>query len=228
MREAKILLVEGRGAGTQSWAPWIIKEGLEVRVVNTGRSALSVSAEFQPHLVIFDGASMRSTGVRSCRRLRQQLSETPILLTLGAGDPQDPAAEADIYLSMPFTARKLLNRVRALLPADEAEEQIVRCGKLTLFLGKRSVDVAGEGEQRLTPKQARLLEEFMRHPNVVVSRLQLMQNVWETEYVGDTRTLDVHIRWVREIIEEEPGKPQLLQTVRGKGYIYRCTPLGKA
>jgi DNA-binding response OmpR family regulator len=72
----------------------------------------------------------------------------------------------------------------------------------------------------LTPKQAQLLEEFVRYPNQVVSRRQLMQNVWRTDYIGDTRTLDVHIRWVREIIEEDPAQPKLLRTVRGKGYIF--------
>jgi DNA-binding response OmpR family regulator len=227
MREVKILLVEGRSAGSESWAPWVLKEGLDIRVVHTGRSALETGGAYDPHLVIFDGASMRSTGVRSCRRLRRELGETPIILTRGEGEDLDESAEADIYLQAPFTARKLLNRIRILLPADETEEQIVRCGTLTLFLGKRSVEVSGQGEQRLTPKQSRLLEEFLRHPNIVVSRLQLMQNVWETEYVGDTRTLDVHIRWLREIIEADPSNPQLLQTVRGQGYIYRCTPLGE-
>jgi two-component system phosphate regulon response regulator PhoB len=72
----------------------------------------------------------------------------------------------------------------------------------------------------LTPKLAQLLEEFIRHPNELVTRRQLMLNVWKTEYIGDTRTLDVHIRWVREQIEENPTKPQLLRTIRGKGYIF--------
>jgi two-component system phosphate regulon response regulator PhoB len=164
---------------------------------------------------------MRSSGVRSCRRLRRQFVETPMIHIRPAGMAEDRAAEADIYLAAPFTPRKLLNRVRALLPADATVEQIVRAGNITLFCGKRSVDIDGRGERRLTPKLCRLLEELLRHPNEVVSRGQLMENVWHTTYVGDTRTLDVHIRWVREMIEKDPSRPEMLRTARGKGYIYR-------
>ena len=88
-----------------------------------------------------------------------------------------------------------------------------------LYRSKRAVDVKEKGEQRLTPKLAQLLEEFLRHPNELVSRRQLMQNVWHTDYVGDTRTLDVHVRWVRECIENDPSNPVLLRTIRGKGFI---------
>ena len=136
---------------------------------------------------------------------------------------EDPAAEADVYLEHPYTARKLLNRVRALLPADDINGEVVRCGPITLYLSKPSVEVPGKSECRLTPKLANLLEEFVRHPNEIISRRQLMQNVWNTDYIGDTRTLDVHIRWMREIIEVDPAKPELLKTVRGKGYVF-CIP----
>ena len=138
-----------------------------------------------------------------------------------AGTTEDRSAEADIYLAVPFTPRKLLNRVRALLPADSTVEQIVRAGNITLYCGKRSVEVNGRGERRLTPKLCRLLEELLRHPNEIVTRSQLMENVWHTTYVGDTRTLDVHIRWVREMIEKEPSRPTVLRTARGQGYVYR-------
>ena len=87
------------------------------------------------------------------------------------------------------------------------------------YLTKKSVDIEGKGERRLTPKLAHLLAQFMRHPHQVLTRRELMRRVWHTDYIGDTRTLDVHIRWVREIIEEKPAKPQFLKTVRGKGYI---------
>jgi two-component system phosphate regulon response regulator PhoB len=155
--------------------------------------------------------------------LRRELEDTPIIHSRAAGQPKDQSAGADVYLEHPYTARKLLNRVRALLPADDVNGEVIYCGDLILYLSKPSVEVSGQNERRLTPKLARLLEEFVRHPGQVVSRRQLMHNVWKTDYVGDTRTLDVHIRWTREIIEKDPAKPILLKTVRGKGYIF-CVP----
>jgi DNA-binding response OmpR family regulator len=126
---------------------------------------------------------------------------------------------ADVYLEQPFTGRKLLNRVRDLLPVDLNQEEIIRFGGILFYRSKRAVETVDKGEQRLTPKLALLLEEFLRHPNELVSRRQLMRNVWQTDYVGDTRTLDVHMRWVRECIEEDPSNPTFLRTVRGKGFI---------
>ncbi|MCB8921815.1 MAG: response regulator transcription factor [Ardenticatenaceae bacterium] len=222
MQETAILLVEGKQAGTASLAFALEKAGYQFRAVNTGSSAFQWIEEHGiPNLVIFDSSAMRSSGTRTCRRLRRIVNDSPIIHCRAAGVPEDGQAEADIYLEHPFTARKLLNRVRALLPADAKKEEIIRCGHLTIYCSKRSVEVGSRGEQRLTPKLLQLLVEFIRHPEVVIDRRQLMQNVWKTDYIGDTRTLDVHIRWVRECIEEDPAKPKLLRTVRGKGYIFR-------
>jgi two-component system phosphate regulon response regulator PhoB len=171
-------------------------------------------------LVVFDASTMRSSGIRSCLRLRRALVDIPIIHSRVSGEPEDRAAEADIYLEHPYTARKLINRIRALLPADDNQEEIFRSGPITLYRSKPSVMVEGQGERRLTPKLSRLLEEFIHHPNEIVSRKQLMQNVWKTDYIGDTRTLDVHVRWLREMIEADPARPVLLRTVRGKGYIF--------
>jgi DNA-binding response OmpR family regulator len=220
MPEAVILLVEGRGAGSHSLAPALRKAGYQVEVVHTGAAALKLIANNQPDLVVFDASTMRSSGTRTCGRLRRVLADKPIIHSRAIGMVEDRAAMADVYLLKPFTPRKLLNRVRVLLPADDQKEEIVRCGSLTFYRSKRSVEVAGKGERRLTPKLARLLEEFVRHPNEVVSRRQLMRNVWNTDYVGDTRTLDVHVRWIRESIEDNPARPRLLRTVRGHGYIF--------
>lgn len=220
---AVILLIEG-ASNNQSFAPALEKAGYQIETFHTGVNALNWAVQNAPDLVVFDAASMRSSGSRSCRRLRRALGEVPIIHCRAEDEKEDETAEADVYLAQPFTARKLLNRIRALLPADDMKEEVVRCGCITIYREKRSVEVNGQGEQQLTPKQAQLLEEFVRHPNQIVSRRQLMQNVWSTDYIGDTRTLDVHIRWVREIIEENPAKPQLLRTVRGKGYIFNMMP----
>jgi len=221
---AAVLIVEGK-SGSDLFAAALKKAGYSVFIFHTGAAALTSLEKQEPDLVIFDSSSMRSSGTRTCRRLRRALDSKPIIHIREDGVPLDRSTEADVYLQLPFTPRKLLNRVRALLPVDEVKEEIVRYGNISLYRTKRSVEVNGQGESLLTPKLADLLEEFIRHPNEVVTRRQLMIDVWKTDYIGDTRTLDVHIRWMRELIEEDPAKPALLKTVRGKGYIFCVPPL---
>lgn len=221
METPLILLIEDRRAGEISLEPALVKQGFRVQVCHTGTEAIEWVQMNTPNLVVFDAASMSSSGVHGCRQLRKLLQDTPIIHTRSSGEPEDVTAGADVYLMKPFTARKVLNRVRALLPVDQYEEEIVRAGELTFFRSKPSVVLAGHSETRLTPKQAHLLETFLRHPNQVLSRRKLMRDVWDTDYVGDTRTLDVHIRWVREAVEEDPGEPRRITTVRGVGYVYR-------
>jgi len=220
MREAKLLLVAGRGSGTKVLVSALEREGLLVTVFHTGSEALSWAVGERPEVVVFDASSMRSSGFRICKRVRKALPLTPLIYCSDSGQVEDRTIGADVYLTQPFTARKIINRIRALLPADDMKEEIVRAGQLTFYPSKRSVDISGYGEKRLTPKLANLLEEFLRHPNEVLDRNWLMQTVWKTNYFGDTRTLDVHIRWIREVIEENPARPRLLKTVRGMGYIF--------
>ena len=224
MGEVTILLVEKQGMGDNSLEPGLADVGYQVCVQHTGTGAVEWVETHRADVIVFDGASLPDEAEKHCRELRAAAGETPIIHTRRDGEKKNETARANVYLMQPFTARKVLNRIRALLPADAWEEQIVRAGDLTLFLGKCSVAVAGRGETRLTPKQSLLLEEFLRHPNEVRTRKELMQNVWQTDYVGDTRTLDVHVRWVREAIEADPGEPERLVTVRGVGYVLRIAP----
>jgi DNA-binding response OmpR family regulator len=214
-----VLLVEGHSAGRDSLASMLRKAGYTIHVVHTGNGALEWLKEHEVDLIIFDASTMRSNGIRICQRLRKHAEHTPIIHCRTTTDQEDRAAGADVYLQRPFSGRKLLNRVKALLPADSEKEEIVRYGDLTLFRTKRSVEVVGKGEYTLTPKLALLLETFIRHPNQLLSRRELMLTVWETDFIGDTRTLDVHVRWIRECIESQPSQPQLLRTVRGRGYM---------
>ena len=214
-----ILLVEGFRLGDSSLAHSLQKANFEVTVVQTGRQALEWVQNQDPDLVVFDASSMRSSGARTCRRLRGVLGNVPIIHCRQKDHTQDPSILAEVYLQQPFTGRKLLNRVRDLLPVDLYKEEVIRFGNILLYRSKRAVETKEKGEQRLTPKLAQLLEELLRHPNELVSRRQLMRNVWHTDYVGDTRTLDVHVRWVRECIEKDPSNPILLRTIRGKGFL---------
>ncbi|MGH2535800.1 MAG: response regulator transcription factor [Candidatus Promineifilaceae bacterium] len=224
MREAVIVLIEGRGVGERSLRPPLLREVDDVARFHTSGAALAWLREHSADLFVFDASSMRSNGVQSCRQLRQALPNAPFIYCFDQERGGELAAGADSYLARPFTARKLLNRIRALLPSDDLKEEIVRAGPITFYLSKRSVVVGRQAEKRLTPKLAQLLEKFLRHPNEVIARQELMRQVWDTSYFGDTRTLDVHMRWLREVIEEDPARPRFLRTVRGIGYIFSIQP----
>jgi DNA-binding response OmpR family regulator len=219
MGNATILLVEGRGSHQYSQVSALLNVGLQVKLVHTGTAAIQAMLDSLPQLIVFNAATMRSNGERTCTRLSQKSAGIPIIHCRSGGDLVEPNAGADVYLIQPFTSRKLLNRIRALLPADPAKEEIIRFGQFTLNKNKRSIEVEGRGEKRLTPKLTRLLEEFLRNPGRTLDRRQLMEKVWQTSYIGDTRTLDVHVRWIREYIEDDPAKPKLLKTVRSIGYV---------
>lgn len=218
MPKAHILLVEGKRIHSFSVLEALEAMPWEMTWAQTGQQALALSKKHAFHLIIYNASTMRSSGSRSCRQLKQTLATTPLIHIRPDGQPVDETIEADVFLEQPFTPRKLKNRIKSLLPVEPDKEEIIRCGAIVYFKNKRSVEVIGKGENRLTPKLAALLEEFLLHFNQVVSRKQLMQNVWQTDYVGDTRTLDVHIRWVRELIEPDPAAPLFLLTVRGEGY----------
>jgi len=221
MTEQKtILLVEGVRPRNSSLALPLEKADFTVLTCHSGRQALILAQEILPALVIFDASSLRSNGARTCRRIRGILGDNPIIHCRSEGQAEEPGIPADVFLEQPFTGRKLLNRVRDLLPADPLKEEVIRIGPILIYRSKRVVEIWEKGECHLTPKLALLLEEFLHHPYELVSRKQLMINVWNTNYIGDTRTLDVHIRWVRECIEKDPSNPVLLRTIRGKGFIF--------
>ncbi len=226
MPEFVILLVENKRAYESSVVVALERADYHVKIAYTGKDALLAAKSTPLHLIVFNAASMRSNGSRNCKRLRRVVGDLPIIHVRASNQPEDVSAGATIYLQRPFTSRKLINRVKALLPADYTKEEIIRCSGMTYYRGKRSVAVKSQGENRLTPKLALLLEEFLFHPNEIITRRQLMQNVWQTDYIGDTRTLDVHMRWIRELIEENPAEPILLQTVRKEGYIF-CPAISK-
>jgi DNA-binding response OmpR family regulator len=219
--QARILLIEGQRSRTESVRP-SLEPYWAVTVVHSGQAALAALTP-TPDLILFDAGTMRSNGWRNCQRLRQAVPDTPFIY-IGQTTDILPDLEVSVSLCRPFAPRKLQNRIRALLPADATEEQIVRLGHLTLYVGKRSLACGGE-EHTLTPKLVQLLAQFLRHPNEILSREFLMEKVWETSYLGDTRTLDVHIRWIRALVEPNPQKPTLLRTVRRQGYCWHwATP----
>jgi DNA-binding response OmpR family regulator len=168
-----------------------------------------------PALAVVNSTSLHTDGQRLCLDLKGAADEMPVIIIVRAGSDPEKITCADLVLVRPFTGRKLLNRIVRMLPDSVGD--VLRVGYFTLNPESRSLRV-GKTEYHLTPMKARLLEVFMRHPGEVLSREFLMKSVWHTDYLGDTRTVEVHIRWVREIIEADANHPVYLQTIRGVGY----------
>lgn len=215
MTGAPVLLVESDKASAPSYASALEKRGYTLSVAHTTGEALNQVNGSLPAVIVVDAASLKTSGARMCRELRRALAHIRILLVVDKKAVVDENNGADLTLQHPFTPRKLLNGVNRLLPAgDGASLQI---GPLKLNLAQRKVK-CGAREERLTPKQAKLLEVLMRHAGEVVTRKMLIKQVWDTDYTGDTRTLDVHVSWLRSVIEPNPLKPRYLKTLRGQGY----------
>ena len=215
MQSSNILLIESDRASAPSFAPALEKKGYEVTIRHKVNDALRKVDEEAVDLVVLDAASMRTPGTRLTRRLRDRLDGTPIILVSPEGTQPQPGSGANLILIHPFTARKLLNRVARMVPGDEKD--LIEVGPIRLNTAQRKVRAHGR-ETRLTPKQSKLLEVFMQNPGRLLTRKTLIQKVWNTDYTGDTRTLDVHISGLRQAIEADRNKPKLIRTIRGMGY----------
>ncbi len=213
--KARILWIEGKRANSPSFVPGLRKKDYEVELVTTGAAALEKVLPFDPDLVVVNTTSLRSSGKRIVKDLRAKVANLPVVIIMQ--EAQEEAADfgANAVLQMPFTMRKLLNRIIPLLPTDEAK--IIHVGQIRLNLELKKVRCQGR-EARLTPHLCHLLQMLMERPGEVVGRSLLFKEVWKTDYTGDTRTLDVHISWLRQAIEENPRDPRFIKTIRGVGY----------
>lgn len=214
MKKATLLLVEGRNADIPSFAIDLQKKGFDIHSYQNGSSAAAKLRQISPAVVVVNAASLRSTGVRICMSLRKKDQKVPIILILKKEKPVDKEL-ADIVLGLPFTAQKLANRIKALLPDDG--NNIISAGPIRLDVEHRRVRSLGKSV-KLTPRLITLLHILMDKHGEVVERESLFKKVWETNYTGDTRTLDVHISWLRRAIEVDPDNPKFLKTIRGVGY----------
>jgi DNA-binding response OmpR family regulator len=215
-----VLLVEGRKPVGKRLAP-ILSTEYDLAAARTRKEALAALERVEPVVIVLDSPSLRFSRRRFCSTLDRDGIDIPVLL-LYAEDEAPEHIGARAYLRYPFSPQKLINRISWLLPAPESE--VLRRDKLVFYVKRRSV-TRGDRERHLTPKQAQLLELFMRHPGEVLTREFLMKRVWDTDFTDDTRTLDVHIHWVREAIEEDTGSPKYLHTVRGVGYRFTLPPI---
>jgi DNA-binding response OmpR family regulator len=190
------------------------RDGNVVAYATTQVEGLQYAWTLQPRVVVVNAANSGFSGDRLCRALGRRLPGVQRLLIVERGAGANVPCE--LRLVRPFTGRKLRESLLKVLEASAPN--ILRAGEVQLDLVSRAVN-SPKGRQHLTPKQCNLLAWLMQHPNQVISRKDLMERVWHTVYLGDTRTLDVHIRWLREKIEHDPASPKILKTQRGIGYI---------
>lgn len=202
------------------------REGCQVFAAADGASALLAARSQRPDLVILDLMLPGLDGLEVCRILRRETS-VPILMLTAKGEEVDKVVGlemgADDYVTKPFSMRELLAHIRALLRRAEsapvAESDLLTSGDLKVDLRRREALRKGQA-LNLKPKEFDLLTFFLRHRGRAFTREQLLEQIWGFDFAGDTRTVDVHVSWLRQKIEDEPAKPRRLITVRGLGYRF--------
>ncbi|RME42854.1 MAG: DNA-binding response regulator [Chloroflexi bacterium] len=210
------LLYIGKAAPSREIRAFLERKGYEVSRVEGLRPSLRALNESEYDLIIIDADD---TSPINLHRITHTAGHRPtkpfvVILTSSRTGNLDSTVH-DIVLVRPFTTRRLEKQIRLLI--DSRRDYVVTLGPFTIDRRTHKVRTP-KGLVRLTPKQFHLLDYLVRHPQQVISRRELMEQVWETSYLGDTRTLDVHVRWLREQIEPDPGNPQYLITHRGQGY----------
>jgi two-component system, OmpR family, response regulator RegX3 len=224
---ARILLVEDEGSLADSVRYNLEREGFVVSVAADGRRALEKFRADSPALVILDLMLPELSGLDVCRMIRQE-SEVPIIMVTAKDSEADKVAGlelgADDYVTKPFSVRELTSRVRAHLRRARMQsppppEDRLGGGPVEMDVARHEVRVGGEAVP-FPPKEFELLEVLLRRKGRLLTRDFLIEEVWGTDYFGDTKTLDVHVKRIRRKIEEDPHAPSHLVTVRGLGYKF--------
>ena len=202
------------------------RESYAVITAADGETALEAARASRPDLILLDLMMPGLNGLEVCRIIRREM-HIPILILTARGGETDKVAGleigADDYVTKPFSMRELVARVRALLRRSEQaparDTDVLTAGDLTIDLRKRTVTKNG-ASLSLKPREFELLSFFARNHGKAFTRDQLLNQIWGYDYAGDTRTVDVHIRWLREKVEDEPERPARLITIRGVGYRF--------
>lgn len=210
-----ILLIEGKHADHPSFSAGLVKKGYIVESAPNGAAAVARLENSDPNIAIVDASSMRTTGKRICQSLQEKKPGLPIILIINENGDINDRAGANTLLALPFTMQKLVNRVKQLLPIQNISD--IQVGPFQLDIEQRRV-ICENRQIQLTPRLVTLLKILMDHPGEVVNREDLFREAWETNYTGDTRSLDVHMSWLRQAIEENPRHPKYVKTIRGVGY----------
>lgn len=225
----KLLVVDDEQTMVRSLSTLLGEEGYEVVVAMDGPKALEAARTERPDLVVLDVMLPGLDGMEVCRQIRTW-SAVPIIMLTAKTEETDKVVGlevgADDYVTKPFSPRELVARIkanlrRAQMQAQQAQEERLQVGDVLMDIGSRQVTVRGKPVE-LAPKAFELLRVLMSHPGRVLGRDLLLNQVWGEDFFGDTRTLDVHIRWLREKIERNPSKPEFIQTSHGVGYRFRA------
>jgi two-component system, OmpR family, response regulator RegX3 len=222
----RILVVEDEESFLDALDFMLSKEGFEVLQAQDGISGLELFRREGADLVLLDVMLPGMSGTDVCRAIRTD-STVPIIMVSAKDTEIDKVVGlelgADDYVTKPFSTRELLARIRAVLRrragGDDSEEKVITAGPVRLDADRHVVTIRGE-EVRLPLKEFDLLEVLVRNAGRVLTRAQLIDRVWGSNYVGDTKTLDVHIKRLRSKIELDPGQPEHVVTVRGLGYRF--------
>lgn len=223
---AKILIVEDEAKIARFLELELKHEGYEVVIASDGRQGLNKALTEKADLIILDIMLPLLSGIEVCRRVRQE-SQVPIIMLTAKDDVTDKVAGLDIgaddYMTKPFAIEELLARIRVALNRNRQkmvqDTKVLQIADIKLNLSSHSAYYKEE-ELTLTKKEYELLEYMMRNKNIALSREQLLNNVWDYEYFGDTNVVDVYIRYLRQKIDDKYGI-HLISTVRGVGYIIK-------
>lgn len=226
---SKILIVEDEEALSDPLAFLLGREGFQTIVVDNGLDALPVFDREGADLVLLDVMLPGMSGMEVCRKLRE-VSSVPIIMLTAKDSELDKVLGLDLgaddYVTKPYSARELIARIRAVLrrrsaETDSATESVLQGGPVRMDIDRHVVTVNGE-EISMPLKEFELLEILLRNVGRVMTRGQLIERVWGADYVGDTKTLDVHIKRLRSKIEPDSSAPQYVVTVRGLGYKFEA------
>ena len=220
----RVLIVEDEESLADPLAYLLRKEGFETTVVTDGPSALAEFDRARPDIVLLDLMLPGMSGTDVCKQLRLR-SSIPVIMVTARDSEIDKVVGlelgADDYVTKPYSARELIARIRAVLrrgaEGEETSDTVLEAGPVRMDIERHIVSV-GDGRISLPLKEFELLEYLMRNKGRVLTRGQLIDRVWGSDYVGDTKTLDVHVKRLRSKVEDDPANPSLIVTVRGLGY----------
>jgi two-component system response regulator RegX3 len=221
-----ILLVEDEASLSEPLAFLLQKEGYSVTIAEDGRRAVDLFSQGEFNLVLLDLMLPELSGVEVCRAIRGS-SQVPIIMLTAKDSEVDIVVGlelgADDYVTKPYSSRELLARIKAVLrrqaPSEAGDDSLLKSGHLMLDSDRHTLTVNGT-MTAMPLKEFELLEYLMRNAGRVLTRGQIIDRIWGSDYFGDTKTLDVHIKRIRSRIEVDPANPELILTVRGLGYRF--------